>query len=174
MTSKPWFEIPAYTDTIGAQLKALFQPLNPRRVQTNPNVYGAFLESWDVIAHLTRIFGPLNWDKEVTHTQVMFEEPVKMRGGKDGWSVGYRATVRLTVRTSLGVKVSEDVASHESTLPSRGDAHDMALKSAVSEALKRAAKDLGDQFGLSLYNKGATAGAVGSSIAHPNIFADES
>ena len=36
-----------------------------------------------------------------------------------------------------------------------GDAHDMALKTAESGALKRAATNLGDQFGLSLYNDGS-------------------
>jgi hypothetical protein len=36
----------------------------------------------------------------------------------------------------------------------------MAIKTAESDALKRAAINLGDQFGLSLYNNGATAPVV--------------
>ena len=51
-------------------------------------------------------------------------------------------------------------------LPSRGDAHDFAIKNADSYALKRAAKDLGDQFGLSLYNKGSLEPVVRTSVAY--------
>jgi hypothetical protein len=37
----------------------------------------------------------------------------------------------------------------------RGDVHDMAIKTAESQALKRCATNLGDQFGLSLYRNGS-------------------
>jgi recombination DNA repair RAD52 pathway protein len=50
--------------------------------------------------------------------------------------------------------------------PSRADAHDLALKAAVSGAEKRAAKALGNQFGLSLYNNGTTKSVVSSSLAY--------
>jgi len=40
------------------------------------------------------------------------------------------------------------------------DAHDLAYKSAISLSIKRAAIALGDQFGLSLYNKGQTDALV--------------
>lgn len=149
------------------QLRQLFEPLNKRRVQSRQGM--AYLEAWDVIAHLTRIFGPLGWDKEVLREELLFEEE---KNGK--WTVGYRTTVRLTVRSAdimVGSKVSEDVATGTAiNQPSRGDAHDQALKTAVSDALKRAAKDLGNQFGLSLYNNGSTASVVGMSLAHPNPF----
>ena len=36
----------------------------------------------------------------------------------------------------------------------------MAIKTAESDALKRAASNLGDQFGLSLYNNGSSAPVV--------------
>ena len=48
----------------------------------------------------------------------------------------------------------------------RVDAHDLALKSAVSDSLKRAAKDWGNQFGLSLYDNGSTKSVVGKSLAY--------
>lgn len=47
--------------------------------------------------------------------------------------------------------VYEDAATGYAQNQTRGEAHDLALKSAVSTALKRAATSLGDQFGLSLY-----------------------
>jgi len=40
---------------------------------------------------------------------------------------------------------------------------------AASQALKRAATNLGDQFGLSLYNNGSPAPVVGFSAAHPPV-----
>src|SRR5206468_12576286 len=49
-------------------------------------------------------------------------------------------------------------------LPDYGDAHDFAAKNAVSYALKRCATDLGDQFGLSLYNKGQLAPLVAGTL----------
>jgi len=163
-----------YQNIIAAQLEQLFKPLNPSRVKTRSGA-GSYLEAWDVIAHLTRIFGPLNWDKEVRDSQLIYDEPVEWTTPsgdiKSGWDVAYRATVRLTVRPGGLMwipKVSEDVATGQAQhQPNRGDAHDQALKTAVSDALKRAAKDLGNQFGLSLYDKGNVAGVVNMSLAHP-------
>lgn len=151
------------------QIQQLFRPLNPKRVKTKQRQ--AYLEAWDVIAHLNRIFGPLNWDKQVLNTELVSETE---EGGK--WTVTYRATVRLVVRITQDTdgyrqyseKLSEDVATGSAiNQPQRGEAHDLALKTAVSDALKRAAKDLGNQFGLSLYNNGSTDSVVGFSLAHP-------
>lgn len=159
------------------QLEQLYRPLNRDRIKSRDGM--SYLEAWDVIAHLTRIFGPLNWDKEVRDVELLYDTPVEWttRQGtaKSGWDVGYRATVRLTARAygewGTVVKVSEDVAvgfaQHQ---PTHGEAHDLALKTAVSDALKRAAKDLGNQFGLSLYDKGSIGSAVSMSLAHPNPF----
>lgn len=167
------------TTIFDAQLRQLFAPLNPTRVALRDGM--SYLETWDVIAHLTRIFGPLNWDKEVKESELIFEE--QRTGAKTGWDVAYRATVRLTVRTIYMddeltpvselvpiVKVSEDVATGSAkNQPSRADAHDLALKSAVSDALKRAAKDLGNQLGLSLYDGGSLNSVVSASLAHPHL-----
>jgi recombination DNA repair RAD52 pathway protein len=151
------------------QLAQLFRPLNPKRVSTLKGM--SYLEAWDVIAHLTRIFGPAGWDKEIEFNLV-YEDNVtwKTEGGaqKSGWDVVYAAKCRLTIKDDDGVgTVKEDAATGSAIhQPSRADAHDLALKSAVSDALKRSAKDLGNQFGLSLYDKGNTRSVVGSSLAH--------
>lgn len=50
--------------------------------------------------------------------------------------------------------------------PSAADAHDLALKTADSQALKRAAVNCGDQFGLSLYNGGTLEPVVLGTLAH--------
>jgi DNA recombination protein Rad52 len=147
------------------QLEQLFKEINPSRVAERKGM--AYLETWDVLAHLNRIFGFEGWDKEVRECSLIYED----KHEKGGWNVAYRACVRLTIhdfRTGDPVKVSEDVATGQAqNQPSRGDAHDLAIKSAVSDALKRAAKDLGNQFGLSLYDKGSTRSVVGKSLAYP-------
>lgn len=153
------------------QLEQLAKPLNPTRVQTRRGA-GSYLEFWDVAAHLTRIFGPLNWDKEVMREWLVFETCDVTNEGKEKWTVCYAATVRLEVRSEyLGIKRSEDCGTGTAAnQPSRGDAHDQALKTAVSDGLKRCAKDLGNQFGLSLYNNGSIGSVASNYLAHPNPF----
>ena len=157
------------------QLEQLFKEINPTRVAKHPYSGMAYLETWDVLAHLNRIFGFEGWEKHVVSCEFIFEDFVtwkdkKSDQEKQGWDVAYRATVRLIIkdfRTGDPVKVSEDVATGQAShQPSRGDAHDLAIKSAVSDALKRAAKDLGNQFGLSLYDKGSVKSVVGKSLAY--------
>lgn len=145
------------------QLEQLFKPINKDRVKRSPQIQGSYLEAWDVIAHLTRIFGPLGWSKEVKQCELVFES----EGANGKWTVCYRATVQLMIHEwGAPPKVSEDVATGTANnQPSRGDAHDQAIKTAVSDALKRAAKDLGNQFGLSLYNDGSTGSVVGETLA---------
>ena len=45
----------------------------------------------------------------------------------------------------------------------------MAVKTAESDAFKRAAINLGDQFGLSLYNNGSLKPVVGRTLADGEI-----
>ena len=83
--------------------------------------------------------------------------------------MGYTAKCKLTLRDPEGFHVAarEDGASGGAThQPNRADAHHLALTSAVSTALKRAAKSLGNQFGLSLYDGGSLKSVVGSSLAY--------
>ena len=156
------------------QLEQLFKEINGKRVAERKGM--AYLETWDVLAHLNRIFGFEGWHKKVMACELIYEEQRESQvGQKKGWDVAYRATVRLVVKDPKGriAKVSEDVATGQAqNQPSRGDAHDLAIKSAVSDALKRAAKDLGNQFGLSLYDKGSVKSVVGKSLAYPRDPAD--
>lgn len=145
------------------QLEQLYKPINPARVKTAQGVYGSFLESWDVIAHLSRIFGIANWGYEVKETHLIFETE---DAGK--WQVCYGATGALTINDVLFTRY-EDVGTGTSKQPSRGDAHDMAVKTAVSEALKRCARNLGNQFGLSLYDNGSVESVLGRSLADPAL-----
>lgn len=117
------------------------------------------LEAWDVRRHLIRIFGFGGCDVETLElSQVsQIQHDPKNPGDKPRWTVVYRAQVRLIVKDGSGEEIAhfDDGASGDScNMPSLGDAHDQAMKTALSQALKRCAVNLGDQFGLGLYNGG--------------------
>lgn len=138
------------------QYRYLLQPLNPKRVGKNAKGF-AHMEAWDIRRHLTRIFGFGGWDDEILTSELVkeIEIPPSTQTGRSRWTVVYRSSRRLTVRTPDGstLAVFEASACGDSTnQPSIGDAHDNALKTAESQALKRCAINLGDQFGLSLYD----------------------
>lgn len=152
------------------QVEALLRPIHPSRVlQDNKGM--AHVSQQDVRAHLTRIFGFAGWSDEMLDLTLIREAPGVGRDGKEkGWAVTYRATVRLTVRDQHGQFLAsyDDVGTGTSpNLPTLGDAHDFACKVAVSMALKRAATNLGDGFGLSLYNKGQRAALVKGTLVMP-------
>jgi hypothetical protein len=146
------------------QVRVLLQPIRPSRVYKAQGQ--SHVAAFDVTAHLNRVFGFDGWDKEVVALDLVHEhlagEPPKVRA----W-VTYRCVMRLTVRDPDGrvVKVVEEAATGSaSNMPTVGDAHDFAVKNAISYALKRCAKDLGDQFGLSLYDRGSVAPLVGKTL----------
>lgn len=153
------------------QRDTLLRPINPDRVLIAQGQ--SHLPAYDVVAHLTRIFGFEGWDKEILNlwliSEVVKEHPE--RPGRFQYTVTYGCTMRLTIydpepskgewKDRVVVKIIEEGATGSANnLPSLGDAHDFAMKNAISYAIKRCAKDLGDQFGLSLYNKGMVAPAV--------------
>lgn len=155
-----------------AQVEALLRPIRPHRVLKAQGQ--SHVAAFDVIAHLNRLFGFGGWDKEILDLDLVGEraEDVEKNGKtRRGYWVTYRCVMRLTVRDPFGRPVCriEDAATGSaSNMPDYGDAHDFAVKNAVSYALKRCAKDLGDQFGLSLYNGGKTDALVGKTLVMPS------
>lgn len=138
------------------QQEILLKGLNPNRIAKRAGGGGrslSYLEAWDVKAHLIRIFGFGAWSADVIESSLAYEE----KNGNN-WSVGYKVVLRLSIPTLDCTYTEAAVGSAQ--LPQRGEAHDMAIKTAESDALKRAAINLGDQFGLSLYNNGATTPVV--------------
>lgn len=160
------------------QLRMLHGGINKNRVQ---NLRGmSHLEAWDVRRQLIRIFGFGGFDIETLSLDLVHERSeVRRKKNKQGqeygdpytaWTIVYRAQVRLILKDANGQEIAhfDDGAAGDSVnQPSLGDAHDMGMKTAFSQALKRCAVNLGDQFGLSLYNDGDTEAVVGFSAAHP-------
>ena len=152
-------ESPVFTTQ---QVDQLLHPINTARVLKDGKGH-AHVSQQDVLAHLIRVFGFGNFDIEILSTDVVFENPRMEKGTPTGrYDVCYRATVRLTLRDPEGATVChyENGSTATAQNQTRGDAHDLAFKSAISLATKRAAIALGDQFGLSLYNKGQVAPLV--------------
>lgn len=151
------------------QVAQLLRPINPRRVL--PDQRGnAHVSQQDVTAHLIRVFGFGNFDIEVLDVSCLFEQP-RIAAGEvvthaTRFDVAYRALVRITIRNEYGDMVCQytNGSTHTAQNQKRGDAHDGAYKSAISLSIKRATIALGDQFGLSLYNKGQLAPLVGGTL----------
>lgn len=150
------------------QLHTLLRGIHPSRISTLQG--HSHLEGWDVRRWLIRVFGHGGFDTTVRAAELVAEwetderRPVFRNGSRvDGefrdvhyFNVIYRSTMRLDVRDLTGLPVAsyEDVATGDAKNATRGDAHDQALKGAATQALKRCAVNLGDLFGLSLYNGG--------------------
>lgn len=155
------------------QVEALLRPLDSTRVQ---NLKGqSHLASWDVRRWLLRIFGWGGWSFQVASCDLVAEH-TQIKPGTENQTppryqhtVVYRVIGRLTLHCGHGVTVMsfEDGATGDAqNLPTLGDAHDFALKTAMSQALKRCAINLGDQFGLSLYNNGNPSPVVLRTVSH--------
>lgn len=160
-----------------AQLAQLLKPINPKRVSQRDGM--SHLEAYDVRAHLDRVFGFARWSADVLDVTLLFEQECmvgKAPNQRPGWRVGYRATVRLTVCAPDGTELATytECATGDGTMPDskRADAHDFAIKTSESQALKRCAINLGDQYGLSLYRKGSTAPLVGAVIPSMHVTHD--
>lgn len=149
------------------QTEYLLRDLNPRRVKVLDGM--SHLEAFDVRATLIRVFGFGGWSEtSYMPTTLLYEVETTTKSGKPAYRVAYIAHRRLTVDLGdTGFATYEGSAVGESLMPDfkRGDAHDMAIKTAESQALKRCAINLGTQFGLSLYRDGDTRDVVGMILA---------
>lgn len=169
------------------QLKQLMTDLNPSRIASRKQGGStlSYLEAWDVKATLVRIFGfggfsaeaedceILNIENNVPKTKgygkdkvelpIEFDPDGRIKFGTANFRVTARVKVRLTIH-QLGAVYTEWAASSQ-TGPDLGEVSDFAIKTAESDALKRAAIYLGTQFGLSLYNDGATQEVIRAIMA---------
>ena len=153
-----------------AQVEQLLQPIRPNRVYTSQGQ--SHVAGWDVTAHLNRMFGFGGWEKRIERLELVSAErgPDVGYPDKKGWYVTYRCLMRLIVRNPAGevvCRIDDGATGSAQNQPSLGDAHDLAMKNAITYALKRCAKDLGDQFGLSLYNKGSQKAVVVKTLVLP-------
>lgn len=160
------------------QVRQLLKPIAPQRVLKDGKNH-SHVSQQDVLAHLIRVFGFGNFDTDVIRAELVFEEnSLDKKTGEPNparWDVCYRAMVRLTIRDPDGNELChyENGSTATAQNQTRGDAHDLAFKSSISLSVKRAAIALGDQMGLSLYNKGQMSALVRGTLVMPDTKTDD-
>ena len=137
----------AFTDSQVRQLKA---KLDPRYIKTR-SANGAnlsYVEGWHAIAEANRIFGFDAWDRRTISTACVWS-------GQSGQfhAAAYTAKVRVSVRAGDVIIVREGSGTGEGRASTPGQAHDLALKGAETDATKRALATFGNPFGLALYDR---------------------
>ena len=92
-----------------------------------------YVEGWHVIAEANRIFGYDAWDRRTISTACVWS-------GQSGqyYAAAYAAKVRVIVRAGDTTIVREGSGTGEGSAPTPGQAHELALKGAETDATKRA------------------------------------
>jgi hypothetical protein len=137
----------AFTDTQVRQLRA---KLDAKHVKTR-KADGAnlhYVEGWHVIAEANRIFGYDAWDRRTLATHCVWSGPSGAHHG-----AAYTAKVRVSVRAGDSTIVREGSGTGEGKALTPGQAHELALKGAETDATKRALATFGNPFGLALYDR---------------------
>ena len=112
----------------------------------------AYLEGRTAIDQANRVFGHGGWGYELIGEVTLREgESVDAKTGETRQWRAYAATVRVTVP---GSPSRTDVGFH-AVAEETPEGHETAYKGAVTDALKRALRPYGDQFGNCLYGDGA-------------------
>lgn len=128
----------------------LATPVNPKFVSTRKGL--SYITARYTRSKLNQLFGFDKWDFRLQESYLLEKTDEAIRWYVHG---------RLVVNTESGMVVKDAVAIGHGVLVSRdgtpvspsraSEVIDFAAAEAVSDALKRAAKDLGEALGLSLY-----------------------
>ena len=137
----------SFADTQIRQLKAKLEPKHVKIRKAN----GAslhYVEGWHVIAEANRIFGYDAWDRRTIASACVWS-------GASGqyYAAAYTAKVRVSVRAGEITIVREGSGTGEGRASTPGQAHELALKGAETDATKRALATFGNPFGLALYDR---------------------
>ena len=133
-----------------SQVRQLRAKLDGKHVKTR-NANGTdlhYVEGWHVIAEANRIFGYDAWDRRTLASHCVWSGP---SGAYHG--AAYTAKVRVSVRAGDITIVREGSGTGEGKAPTPGQAHELALKGAETDATKRALATFGNPFGLALYDR---------------------
>jgi DNA repair and recombination protein RAD52 len=138
------------------QIKQLDQMLDGKdvksRKQGGSNV--AYLDGYTIIRNANKVFGFGGWQGQIK-TLEQAEHSTYTKDGREGLRVGYTCVYELTVFGEDGsFRIYTDVGFGTGTsYQSASDAIESATKEAVTDAMKRCFRLLGNQFGLALYDK---------------------
>ena len=141
-----------------AVTQKLSEPLDPSLVSRRKgrgNRSFAYVEGRTAIDQANRIFGFGGWGHEVVGEVALREiDNVDPKTGEVTRIRAYAATVRVNVP---GAPSRTDVGFH-TVAEENGEGHETAWKGAVTDAMKRALRTFGDQFGNALYGEQPAAG----------------
>ena len=112
----------------------------------------SYIEGWHAIAEANRIFG-----FDAMHRETLESRCVLARDNRGTFNTIYVAKVRITVRCDKHIVVRDGYGSGEAHSATAGEAHDKAIKTAETDATKRALATFGKPFGLALYRKDKNA-----------------
>ena len=163
-------------------LERLQQPLDPGRVRQRKGPGGrslAYLEGHDVISTANDLFG-FEWSSQLVGA---VEHVATAPRHKTVWSKRERRRVpvkdekgspllvptgmyHVTVAVSAAGVTKSDVGrcSYQGDTP---EAHEMAVAGAVTDAMKRAFRQFGSQFGNSLYDRDTSPNGKGKPRGNP-------
>ena len=135
------------------QLDILNQELDSSRIKTREkgNISLSYIEGHDVIETANKVFGFGNWSYSISKLEHVSQE----QNQNQNQVICYKAIVQVLVHSenhTLDVS-REDVGFGTGVAKTQADAHEGAAKEAVTDALKRAMRSFGNQFGNSLYDK---------------------
>jgi hypothetical protein len=133
-----------------AQVKSLEAKLNAKHVRTRQanDTTLNYVEGWHVIAEANRIFGYDAWDRRTLSTHCVWSASMRQHH-----AAAYTARVRIVVRAGDINITREGCGSGEARASTPGEAHELALKAAETDATKRALATFGNPFGLALYDR---------------------
>jgi hypothetical protein len=157
-----------------AQIKRLLTPVRADRLEKKQGL--TYVPQQEVRAELIRTFGPGRTDHTMHEPVLRYETKLvagdvqfpKTPKSTEYWVVAYMVGCTLRAYDYDGFLVYECTEYHVeecAPLPNRGEAHAMAVTSAQSYALRRAALNLGDNMGLHLYSGGSAAPLVANTLA---------
>ena len=132
------------------QVKALGTKLNGKHVKTR-EVRGktlSYVEGWHVIDEANRVFGFDAWDRQTLQTRCVWEGTSK---GLQNCSYVARVRVRVRAGKTVVIREGSGFGNGRGSVP--GEAHEVAIKEAETDAMKRALSTFGNPFGLALYDK---------------------
>jgi DNA recombination protein Rad52 len=140
----------AFSDTQARQLKAKLDSHHVKARKENGATLH-YIEGWHAIAQANRIFGYDAWDRRTVATHCVWTETRASH-----FLAAYTARVRISVRAGDIVIVREGCGTGEAKATTPGQAHEIALKTAETDATKRALATFGNPFGLALYDSEQT------------------
>lgn len=130
------------------QIAELKRPLDEKRIEHRKAKFGSveYLPTWDIIQRANEIFGYGGWHRQIVRLEKAYAEE-----DEGTYNVAYLCEYRIII----GDIVHEDVGFGAAVnYPEATAAHEKAVKTAVSDGLKRCFRALGPQFGLTLYQHG--------------------